>query len=120
MKKISYIWSLVVGAAVVVWQVVAFYMRFGRMNTESGVIDYVLFFLAGAVGGLILAYFLNKQTSSRGWWIVMIAFLLAFPVAMVFILGGGMLLPFVGVIILPQIPWGIATWLGSVIGKRFA
>jgi len=119
MNNKSYMSALVVGVATVLWQVVTFYLRFGRMNADSGILDYVMFFLAGVVGGLILAFFLNKQTSNNGWWIVMIAFLLAFPVSMVFILGGG-LLGYVGIILFPQIPWGIATWLGSVIGKRFA
>lgn len=119
MNSKSYMSALVVGIATVLWQVVTFFLRFGRMNTDSGILDYVMFFLAGAVGGLILVFFLNKQTSSRGWWIVMAAFVLAFPVAMIFVLGGG-LLGYIGIILFPQIPWAIATWFGSMIGKRFA
>jgi len=119
MNKTSYMSAFLVGIATILWQVVTFIVRFGRMNTDSGILDYVMFFFAGAVGGLILAFFLNKQTSNRGWWIVMIAFILAFPIAMIFVIGGG-LLGYVGIILLPQIPWAIVTWIGSVIGKRFA
>ena len=119
MKKTSFYWSLLVGAAVIFWQVGLFYIRFGTMNAESGIMDYVMFFLAGVIGGLILIYFLQQQTSTKGWWAVTIAFLLAFPVAMVFLLGGG-LFGYLGVVLLPQIPWAIATWVGSLIGKRLS
>jgi hypothetical protein len=91
-------------------------MRFGRMNTDSTFVDYILFFIAGTLGGLILIYFLNKQTSNAKRWVVLIVFLLATPVAMIFILGGG-LLGGVGVILFPQIPWALFTWIGSLVGK---
>jgi len=93
-----------------------FYVRFSRMNTDATTLDYILFFAAGTVGGLILIYFLNRQTSNGKRWVVLIAFLLATPVAMIFILGGGML-GWIGVILFPQIPWALITWIGSLIGK---
>ena len=116
MKKISLYWSLLVGLFVVVYQVVMFYVRFNRMNADATILDYILFFAAGTVGGLLLIYFLNRQTSNAKRWVVLIAFLLATPVAMIFILGGGML-GWIGVILFPQIPWALITWIGSLIGK---
>jgi heme/copper-type cytochrome/quinol oxidase subunit 4 len=116
LKKISVYWSLLVGLLTVAIQVITFYMRFGRMNADSTFGDYILFFIAGTLGGLILIYFLNRQTSNAKRWVVLIAFLLATPVAMIFILGGG-LLGGVGVILFPQIPWSLFMWVGSLVGK---
>ena len=119
MKKTSFYWSLLVGAAVILWQVGLFYIRFGSINTQSGWLDYVMFFLTGVIGGLILIFFLRQQTSNKGWWIVLIAFLLAFPVSMGFLLLGG-LFGYIGILLVPQIPWALTTWIGSLIGKRFS
>ncbi|HKJ38614.1 MAG TPA: hypothetical protein VJ972_07545 [Anaerolineales bacterium] len=116
MKKISVYLSLLMGLFTVAFQIITFYARFGRMNPDSTFVDYILFFIAGTVGGLILIYFLNKQTSNAKRWVVLIAFLLATPVAMIFILGGG-LLGWIGVILFPQIPWALFTWIGSLVGK---
>jgi len=104
------------GLFTVAFQIITFYARFGRMNPDSTFVDYILFFIAGTVGGLILIYFLNKQTSNAKRWVVLIAFLLATPVAMIFILGGW-LLGWIGVILFPQIPWALFTWIGSLVGK---
>jgi hypothetical protein len=116
LKKISNYWSLLAGLFTVAYQVVTFYLRFGRMNTDATFVDYLLFFFAGTLGGLILIYFLNRQTSNGKRWVVLIAFLLATPLAMIFILGGG-LLGWIGVILFPQIPWALFTWIGSLVGK---
>jgi peptidoglycan/LPS O-acetylase OafA/YrhL len=117
MKTNAWTWPLVVGLLSVAVQIITFYGRFGRWNIDSTFIDYLLFFLAGALGGWILAYFLNRQTTNTKWWIVLIAFLLASPIAMLFMLGGGLLGP-LGVLIFPQIPWALVTWVGSLLGGR--
>ena len=116
MNKIAFYWSGIVGLISIVWQVFTYYMRFGKFNEFAGIAEYVMFFLAGTLGGLILIFFLNRQDTIKGWWVVMIAFASATPVAMIFMIGGG-LLGFIGTLIFPQIPWGIFTWLGSIIGK---
>lgn len=116
MKKISLYWSLMIGLLTIAYQVVTFYVRFNRWNTDAFFFDYILFFLAGTLGGLILIYFLNKQTSAAKRWVVLIAFLLATPIAMISALGGG-LLGWFGVILFPQIPWALMGWIGSLVGK---
>jgi hypothetical protein len=50
--------------------------------------------------------------------VVLIAFLLVSPVAMLFMLGGG-LLGWNGILLFPQIPWALFTWIGSLVGKRW-
>ena len=116
MKKVSMLWSLLVGLVSVLWQTFSYYFRFGKFNPYSLWTDYLWFFIAGVLGGVILVLFLNRQITSRGRWSVLGAFILATPVAMIFMVGGG-LLGFIGILIFPQIPWTITSWLGSWLGK---
>jgi hypothetical protein len=116
MKKISLYWSAVVGLVSILLQVLGYYVRFGGLNDFATVPEYLSFFAAGGLAGLLLIFFLNRQETNKGWWAVMIAFILVTPVAMIFMLGGGML-GYIGILIFPLIPWAIVTWLGSIIGK---
>jgi hypothetical protein len=116
MKEISYYPATLVGLLTAAIQVITFYVRFGRWNTDATIVDYILFFIAGTLGGPILIYFLNRQTSTGKRWAVSIAFLLAAPIAMFFMLAGG-LLGWLGVILIPQIPWALITWIGSLVGR---
>jgi hypothetical protein len=116
MKPIPAYWALLVGLLTIAAQVVTYYVRFGRLNTGSPFVDYLFFFLAGSLGGSILVYFLNRHESTRARWIVLAAFLLASPIALIMMLGGGLLGP-LGLLIFPQIPWGIFMGLGSLLGR---
>ena len=116
MKKTPLYFSFLVGLLTIVYQIVMFSVRFKRINTDSSIVDYILFFVAGSIGGWILITFLNRQTSTAKRWIVFIAFLLATPAAMTFILFGGSL-GAIGVLIFPQIPWAFVTWVGSLVGR---
>ena len=117
MKRVSLYWAALVGLLTIAAQVITFYIRFGNWNTDAFIVDYLLMFLAGMLGGLILISFLNRQASSERRWIILIAFLLGSPIALyVMILGG--LFGLLGILILPQIPWALFTWLGSLVGRR--
>lgn len=116
MKTLSMYWSVLAGVISVIWQIASYYFRFGQLNPHAPFTDYVLFFLAGLLGGSILVYFFNRQESNKARWSVLIAFVLAFPVAMFFMLGGG-LLGFIGILLFPQIPFALITWFGSLAGK---
>jgi hypothetical protein len=105
-----------VGLFAVAGQVITYYLRFGRWNTVSPFTDYLFFFLSGALGGSILVFFLNRQSNARGRWIVLTAFLLVSPIALFLMIGGGLLGP-LGLLFLPQIPWGLFTWFGSLLGR---
>jgi hypothetical protein len=118
-KRIPFQWALLVGLLTVAAQMLTFYVRFGRWNTDAFIVDYLLIFLAGALGGLILIYFLNRQSSLDARFIVVIAFLLASPIALFLMIGGG-LLGILGILILPQIPWALFTWIGSFVGQRLS
>lgn len=108
--------ALLVGLLTVIAQVTVFYIRFGKWNTYSTVFDYILFFAAGTLGGLILFYFLNRQNSKTAWSVTLLAFLLASPMALVMMVGGG-LLGSIGVLVYPQIPWALFAWLGGLVGN---
>jgi hypothetical protein len=116
MKTTSWIWPLAVGLLSVAAQILTFYVRFGRWNTDSTFTDYLLFFLAGAIGGGILTYFLNRQSTPKQRRAVLIAFLLASPLALILMLAGG-LLGWIGILLFPQIPWALFTWIGSLVGR---
>ena len=119
MQKSYVYWAVVVGLLSVVAQVTTFYVRFGRWNTSSSIGDYALFFAAGALGGLMLAYLLNWQNSKAAWYGTLLAFLLASPIALVMMVGGGLLGP-IGVLMFPQISWALFAWIGGVLGTLFA
>ena len=108
--------ALLVGILSVVAQIVVFFVRFGKWNASSTVLDYILFFAAGTLGGLILNYFLNRQNSKTAWTTTLLAFLLASPLALFMMISGG-LLGSIGVLVFPQIPWALFTWLGGLVGN---
>lgn len=116
MKPLSLLWALPVGLISVFWQVAAYYIRFGQFNPYSSFSDYIWFFISGSLGGLILVFFINQQFTQKGRLTVLSAFVLGTPVAMIFMVGGG-LLGLAGILILPQIPWLIFSWIGSLLGK---
>ena len=117
--RLSFAWAILVGLISIVAQVVTFYIRFGFFNTQASFANYVSFFLAGTLGGSILMWFLNRETSPWGRRIVLIAFLLASPLALIMMLAGGLFGP-IGVLIAPQIPWALFAWLGALVSKRIS
>jgi hypothetical protein len=116
---LSLAWAMLVGLLSIVAQVVIFYVRFGFFNTQASFANYAAFFLAGTLGGSILIYFLNRESSPRGRGMVLLAFLLASPLALILMLVGGLFGP-LGVLIAPQIPWALFTWLGAFVSKRIS
>ena len=116
MKKTQIFGALLVGLLSVIAQIAVFFVRFGKWNVSSSVLDYILFFAAGTLGGLILIYLLNRQKSKTAWSATLLAFLLASPIALIMMIGGG-LLGSIGVLILPLIPWALFAWLGGLVGN---
>jgi hypothetical protein len=119
MKMLSAYWALVVGLLAVTIQILIFYFRFSRWNTIAGFAEYLFFFLAGSLGGSILIFFLNRQASITARWLVLTAFLLASPLALIMMLGGGLLGP-LGVLVFPLIPWALFSWLGAWMARLTA
>lgn len=115
LKPVSFYWIPLVGLLSVAAHIIIYYARFHRWNTVSKFTDYLLFFVAGALGGWILTYVLNRQISGAQRLVVLIAFLLASPIALMVMLAGGLLGP-LGVLIFPQIPWALFAWIGSSVG----
>jgi hypothetical protein len=119
MKRVSLSWALLVGLLAIAGQMITYYVRFGHWNTDAFIVDYLFIFLAGALGGLILIYFLNRQSSTDARFVVLMAFLLGSPIALFLMIAGG-LLGILGILLLPQIPWAFFVWIGSFVGKRLS
>jgi hypothetical protein len=119
MKSISPYWALLGGLLSVLAQIVTYYLRFGRLNTIATFTEYLFFFIAGSLGGLILIFFLSRETAERARRMVLGAFLLASPIALLMMLVGGLFGP-LGILILPQIPWALFAWIGSLLGRVFS
>ena len=115
MNKIPLTWSLPIGVSAVLAQMLFYFIRFKELNSQATFEEYILFFVSGLLGGLILLFFLNRQTSLTGRRTVWIGFLLAAPLALILMLAGGLLGP-LGVLIIPQIPWALFAWIASLIG----
>lgn len=118
-NKTQILGALLVGLLSVIAQIAVFYVRFGTWNAYATGLDYILFFVAGTLGGVILIYFLNRQNSKIAWSITLLAFLLATPIALVMMIGGG-LLGSLGVLVYPQIPWTLFAWTGGLLGSFLA
>ena len=116
LQKVSLYWALLVGLLSPVAQALEYYFRFDRWNTDATITEYLLFFLAGTLGGVILIFFMNRQASTMRRWVVLIAFLLASWIALIMMIAGGLLGP-IGVLLFPQIPWALFTWIGSLVAK---
>ena len=115
-RKLSIYWSGLVGLLVVALQVIIFYARFGRWNTAAPIIDYLWLFIGGWLGGWLLITTLNRQEAKSAWWSVLVAFLIATPISLFMSVMGGVLGP-VGVVVFPLIPWALALWIGTLVGK---
>ena len=116
LQKVSLYWAFLVALLSPAAQALEYYFRFNRWNTEATITEYFLFFLAGSLGGVILIFFINRQVSTRRRWVVLIAFLLASWIALIMMIAGGLLGP-IGVLLFPQIPWALFTWIGSWLAK---
>jgi hypothetical protein len=119
MKSIPHYWAFSIGLLSLLAQVLTYFLRFGQLNTQASPAEYVLFFLSGSLGGVIFLFFLNRQTHARTRWIVLGVFLLATPFALLMMLGGGLFGP-LGILLLPQIPWALIIWMGSLLGGALA
>jgi DMSO reductase anchor subunit len=119
-RELSYWWAAAIGLLFPILQALIYYIRFGILNPYAPLIDYILFFLAGTLGGLILIALLRRSETKSAKWSVSLAYLLGTPVAFLGSLGGGLFGP-VGVILLPTIIWAVFSligyWLGSLFSK---
>jgi hypothetical protein len=115
-RKLSYWWAALIGLFFPILQDLLYYIRFRILNPYAGPQDYVLFFLGGALGGTILIALLRRSPTKAAKWSVLLAFLLATPLATLGMLGGGLFGLF-GIVLLPAAIWAIITGIGYGIGR---
>ena len=115
-KKVPYWRAVLIGLLMPVLQIIIFYIRFQRVNQDSSLLDYILFFLAGTVGGLILIGLMRRSQSQAAKWMVVTAFILATPIALTGMIVGGLAGP-IGVIFMSAMLWTIITGMGFFVGR---
>jgi hypothetical protein len=118
-RELSYWWAALIGLFFPVLQGAIYYFRFGIFNPYAGLLDYAMFFLGGALGGTILIALLRRSRTKAAKWSVLLAFLLATPLATLGMLGGGLLGP-IGTVLFPAVIWVIITGIGYGIGRLFS
>jgi hypothetical protein len=93
-----------------------YYFRFGTLNPYATLPDYALFFLGGALGGLILIALWRRSRTKEARRSVLVAYLLATPFALAGMLGGGLFGP-LGIVLLPALIWALFAGIGYGIGR---
>lgn len=117
-KKPSFLWALAVGLLFPILQVVIDLFRFGTLDPESQPSDYLVSFLAGALIGVGLVYFLRRSESKGATRAVVIAFVLSLPFALFGLVVGGMV-GAVGALLLSVSPAIFVTGVGYFLGRAF-
>jgi hypothetical protein len=118
-KKPSFLWALAVGLVFPVLQVLIYLVRFGGLNPEAPLTDYLLFFLGGVLAGAGLIYFLRRSQTPGTFRAVIIAFVISVPFAMFGMVVGG-LMGVVGVLLLGVSPSVFITGVGYLLGRAFS
>jgi hypothetical protein len=120
-KKVSFLWALAVGLLFIVLNLVLFLLRFGVSNTEASLIDYVMIFLAGALIGTVLVYFLRRSVNKTVYNSTLIAFVISLPFALFGMMFGGVV-GGIGIFLLGVSPsvfiTGIGYYLSSALAKK--
>ena len=117
--KPSFLWALAVGLLFPVLQVLISLIRFGQPDPEAPFTDYVWFFLAGALIGAGLIYFLRRSENESIFRAVLIAFVISLPFASFGMVFGG-ILGVIGVLFLGVSPALFIIAVGYFIGRAFA
>jgi hypothetical protein len=118
-KKPSFLWALAIGLAFPLLQVLIYFVRFGRLNPEAPLTDYLLFLLGGVLAGAGLVYFLRRSETAGTFWAVIVAFLISVPLAMFGMVMGGLMGVF-GVLLLGVSPSVFITGVGYFIGRALS
>ena len=109
-KKPSFLWSLAIGLAFPILQVLVFSLRFGNSGITAPITDYIFFFIGGAFIGLALTKGAYRAT--------LIGFGIGVPFSIFGMVLGGMLGPLVGVMFSVS-PGVFFTFVGFLIGRAF-
>ena len=117
-NKPAYWWCVPIGIACALIQMRIFYLRFGELNKDFSLSGYALFFASGLGGGLILIALLRSSASRTARRIVIAAFLLAAPLAILSMLGAGPLGP-AAVLFVPLLPWAIIMGIAFFLGQTY-
>lgn len=118
-KKPSFLSALAIGILFPVLVVVYFFLRFQRWNTDAAVIEYLFFYISGALIGLGLIYFLRRSENRKVQRATIIGFIAGIPFAIFGMVMGGLAGP-LGAIILGMSPGIFMTAVGYFLGLAFS
>jgi hypothetical protein len=118
-KKPSFLWALAIGALFPVLQLAIFLFRFNRWNTDAPVIEYLFFYISGAMIGLGVIYFLRRSENKGAQRGTIIGFVIGIPFALFGMTMGGLAGP-LGAIILGMSPGVFMTAVGYFLGLAFS
>ncbi|MBK7316972.1 MAG: hypothetical protein IPO36_16775 [Anaerolineales bacterium] len=117
-KKPSFLWSLAIGLAFPILQVLVFSLRFGNSGITAPITDYIFFFIGGAFIGLALIAALRRCETKGAYRATLIGFGIGVPFSIFGMVLGGMLGPLVGVMFSVS-PGVFFTFVGFLIGRAF-
>jgi hypothetical protein len=118
-KPISYWWAIAIGLITAVLQALIYILRFGGWNPYATLLDHALFFVVGALGGLVLIAFVRASRTPAARWTVLAAYLLAMPLALMGMLVGGLLGP-LAVVLFSLVILSVFTAVGYFEGGYFS
>ncbi|MQC27107.1 MAG: hypothetical protein DWG76_06645 [Chloroflexi bacterium] len=116
---IKWLWIVVIGF---LWPLLFFIyggMRFGFDNPDTGFWQaFRDFGLLGLLSGWLLFWFMERAKTTKQRWGNLLGYVIFAPVGLVFALGGGLFLGFVGAAILGSTMLALGAWLGGRVGAR--
>ena len=119
-RELPWLWLVALALAWPILHLVLFLLRFQRLP-EGGIGGALVFLPMGVVASLGLGFLLLGAHDARGRNAIFRGYLLASPVAFVGSLVGGLMLPpLAGTILLGAGPLLLGAAFGSLIGRRHA
>jgi len=117
-KKPSFLWALLVGAVFTILEIVIFILFSGGMKSDASIVDYIIYFITGALIGVGLIYFLRRSKYRGVARVVWIGFAVSLPFALFGMIFGSMI-GSIGVLMLSVSPALFITGVGYFLGRVF-
>lgn len=118
-KKVSFIWVPVIGLTFVVLSLIVFLSGLGGLKADVSITDYVIIFLAGALIGVVLVYFLRRSELPAVYRSTIIGFVASLPFTLFGILFGGVV-GGIGILLLGVSPAVFMIGVGYYLGRAFS
>jgi hypothetical protein len=115
-KKPSFFWAPAVGLLFPILNGIISLSGFGSFSTDAAFADYLLFFLAGALIGMVFVYSLQRSEGRAAFIAIVTAFVISIPFGL-FGMALGAAVGVVGVILLGVSPSVFLIGVGYFLGR---